>query len=84
MTNNPAQISAADARRASALTVHFGRGDGDGVEAVLAEVAEEKRTMQLVFALLHLNNEVMPAIYTDAGLDLMSRHVLTLAGMDEQ
>lgn len=84
MSDNPAQINPADARRATALVVHYGRNDEEGVKAVLAEVAEVGRAMQLVFALLALNEEIMPALYTPAGLDLMSRHVLRLAGIDEE
>lgn len=84
MTNNdPLQPNADDARRAAALTVHYGRGNEDGVKALIAETAEEGRAMQLIFSLLALTDEVMPAIYTREGLQIMSSHVVRLAGMAE-
>lgn len=77
-------LTPADHRRAAALTVHYGRGDVDGVQAVTTEAVEEHRSLALIFALLALNDQIVPAVYTELGLQFVSNYVVTLAGMEEQ
>lgn len=74
-------IEADDMRRAAALIVHSGRGDHQGLEAILTETLEEQRQLHLVFALLQVHHEAMPIMYTPRGLDIMGAHILDLAGL---
>ena len=86
MTNPkpPVTLEAGDLRRAAALTVHYGRSNEDGVKALFRETAEQGRVMQLILAMLALNDEVVPLLYTDAGLTILSAHVMRLAGLEEE
>lgn len=86
MTNpqKPITVEAGDLRRAAALTVHYGRSNDDGVKAVFAETAEAQRVMQLILAMLQMNDEIVPLLYTPDGLAILSRHVLRLAGMEQE
>lgn len=71
-----------DVRRAAALMVHHGRQDQDGLRAVVAEIAESKRVLPAMLALITLTEEVVPLLYTVDGMDLLSRHVIRLAGLE--
>lgn len=81
MTN--LQVEAADLRRAAALIVHYGRNNEDGVKAIIAETSDAKRPVPLILALLTLTDQVVPALYTDLGMSLLSAHILKLAGIEE-
>lgn len=82
--NNPADLTPADMRRASALVVHWARRDQEGVQAVLAETSEAGRAVSLILAVISMYDEIVPAIHTELGMSLLSHHVLRLAGMDEE
>lgn len=84
MTSNPADLTHADMRRASALIVHYGRGDEEGLTAVFKETSEAHREVSLILAILAAINEIMPAIYTDFGMSIMSAHIMKIAGLDEE
>lgn len=54
-----------DFRRAAALIVHQSRGDGEGVIAVLNDAAAAKRCAELVLAVVHLYELLVPHLTDD-------------------
>jgi hypothetical protein len=84
MASTTADITtdAGDNRRAATLTVHYGRGDTAGVNAVLAETVDVDRVTALYLAVLNLHREVIPKLYTVDGLACLTDLVYTLAGDD--
>lgn len=83
MTDDPTQVEAGDLRRAAALIVHYGRGNEDGVKALFAETSTVQRPVPLILAILALTDEIVPAIYSEAGMQIVSQHVIRLAGMED-
>lgn len=73
-------ISTGDHRRAGTLTVHYGRGDAEGVNTVLAETLEADRVMQLITAVMYLHAYAASILYTPDGLACLTQMVHTLAG----
>lgn len=71
---------AGDNRRAATLTVHYGRGDTAGVNAVLEETVAVDRVTALYLAVLNLHREVIPKLYTLDGLGCLTELIHTLAG----
>ena len=82
MASTAAAIStdASDKRRAAILTVHYGRGDTTGVNAVLEETVAADRVTALYLAVLNLHREVIPKLYTVDGLACLTGLTHTLAG----
>ncbi len=77
------RIEAEDQRRACALIAHFGRGNVDGIDAIIHETNQTGRLTELLIAVLHFYAEVVPELRTPAGLDLLTRHVLRLAALED-
>lgn len=77
-------LQPADHRRAAALVVHFGHGDSGGMAAVFRETNECQRLTELMLGVLSLYDAVVPELRTDLGMQLMSAHVLRLAGMENE
>lgn len=82
MASTAATIStnAGDNRRAATLTVHYGRGDTAGVNAVLEETVATNRITALYLAVMNLHREVIPKLLTVDGLGCLTELVHTLAG----
>lgn len=78
------KLTPGDLRRAAALVVHYGQDSPQGVAAILEETAEENRAAALVLAIVSMYDEIVPAIHTDTGLQILSRHVMQLAGFEEE
>lgn len=76
-------IEPSDHRRASALIVHHSRSDIDGINTTLEEAVNERRATQLVLALLEVFAYLVPELRTELGIDLMSNHVIRLAGLED-
>jgi hypothetical protein len=73
-----------DLRRAAALIVHHSRQDVAGINSILIEAGEENRNSELLLALLHLYQALMPHVHTELGLRLLEGIVLDLAAGEEQ
>lgn len=83
MTNpQPLIIEAADARRAAAFVCHYGSGNTDGMHAILKEAAESKRGIELLLAVVQMYDEIVPVIHSEFGLQILSRQVMKLAGLE--
>lgn len=76
-------ITAADHRRAAALIVHHGRGDNDGLNAIIGETATERRPTELLIAVVDLYQQIVPAVHTELGIQFLSSHLHRLAGIEE-
>ena len=76
-------ITAADNRRAAALVAHHARRDFDGINAILGETTEAKRATELIFAVLDLYQELVPAVHTPLGLQFLSSYLHRVAGIEE-
>ena len=76
-------ITAADNRRAAALVAHHGRRDFDGINAILGETTEAKRATELIFAVLDLYQELVPAVHTPLGLQFLSSYLHKVAGLED-
>ncbi|WP_059013976.1 hypothetical protein [Mycobacterium sp. M26] len=80
MTDNYADTpTAADARRASAITIHHRRGNTEGLLTIAHEANENHRTTELVLAILDLHRNPLTELRTPNGIDLIGRHVQELA-----
>lgn len=85
MTNQPDEMTPDDQRRAAALMAHYGNTNIDGINAILAECdGDNGAATRLMLAVLDLTNQIMPAIYTRVGLQLLSRHILDMAKLDTE
>lgn len=82
--HTPIRLTHDDIQRAAAITLHFGRDDHEGVQDVLQAAAEEKRTIHLALALVDLQHQIVPAIYTDLGMQFMSNYVMNIVKSNEQ
>jgi len=85
---DPYDHTATDVRRAAALIAHHAKGDAEGMEAVFAEVradpAPGSSTTRLMFAVLGLFNNLMPALSTPLGLELIASSIMSLAAMEDE
>ncbi len=76
----------ADAKRAAAMVIHFGRRDVDGVNEVIRAVNADgdaaEATARLLFATLELYAGLLPTLHTPRGLALFSQMVVDLASVD--
>ena len=72
--------NAGDNRRAATLTVHYGRGDTAGVNAVMEETIAVDRVTALYLAVMNLHAMVIPKLHTVDGLACLTELVYTLAG----
>lgn len=75
MTNH----AATDCRRASALVVHYGTEQHDGVNEVLKESTESGRATEFIIAVLQLFQNVVPQLVTELGMACLSDTILRLA-----
>lgn len=75
MTN----LAATDCRRATALVVHYGTENRDGVNALLQETAEDERVTEMLLSLLGLFDNVIPQLHTQLGMTCLSDVLLQLA-----
>lgn len=71
--------NSADSRRATALVVHYGRSNSDGMTAVLDEAANVGRAMELVAAVLNLHSHVVPVLLSADGLACLTQMVYRMA-----
>ncbi len=75
-------------RRAATLLVHHARRDVAGVNEVIRQVREDdnpdESTTALLFAVVQIFEGVVPMLFTDTGIRLLSTVVLDLAGQDNQ
>jgi hypothetical protein len=62
-----------DFRRAAALIAHQARSDGTGVMAVLNDAADAKRCAELVLAIVHLYELVVPQLTDDDVIERMQQ-----------
>lgn len=83
MSDRHLTVTAADNRRAAALVAHHGRGDAQGLSAILAEVNDCHRPTELVLAVLDLYQQLVPAIHTPLGLQFLSSYLHKVAGLEE-
>lgn len=67
------------ARRATALLIHFGEADIDGITAVLEECENGEDVTLLIVALLTLIEHLNPATYSPAGIAVCRAVVADLA-----
>jgi hypothetical protein len=81
MTHFAETPSAADARRATALTLHHRGGDTDGVVELVRETAETDRAAELLMAILDLHRTAILELKTDQGVTLMALYVQDLANV---
>lgn len=63
---------AADHRRATALVVHYGNENQEGVDAILLEAGHAERLPHLLYAVLQLHAGIVPQVYTELGLGLVN------------
>jgi hypothetical protein len=70
---------AADCRRATALVVHYGAQNLEGVDAVLKEAVTVNRVMPLITSVLDLHESVVPLLLTQDGLACLTQMIYTLA-----
>jgi len=79
-------VTADHMRRAALLLVHHARRDRDGVNEVIRQVREDpdpaESTTALVFAVVEIFEGLVPMMFTDTGVRLLSTVVLDLAGQD--
>jgi hypothetical protein len=73
-----------DYRRAAAIIAHHARGDGDGVNAILADAANHKRCSELVIAILGLYELAVPHITDDNVIATIQQLALTWAQTENQ
>lgn len=76
--------AAGDYRRAAAMIVHHARRDQPGQNAVVTEALQADRLGNLLQAVLHLYEQMLPELRSPLGLQLLSSKVVELAGMEEQ
>ena len=69
---------AGDNRRAATLTIHYGRGDTAGVNAVMEETIAVDRVTALYLAVLNLHAVLIPKLHTVDGLACLTELVYTL------
>jgi len=73
-------------RRAATLLVHHARRDVAGVNEVIRQVREDdnpaESTTALIFAVVQVFEGVVPMLFTDTGIRLLSTVVLDLARLD--
>jgi hypothetical protein len=79
MTNYADGPQAADARRASALTIHHRRGNTAGLVEIVRETCEENRPTELLLATLAIHQDAIVELRSEAGLHLLAKHVQGLA-----
>jgi hypothetical protein len=79
MTGLTPAETAGFARRATALLIHFGEGDIDGIRAVLEECRTGADTTYLVIAVLGLIEHLAPQTFTPAGMAIVRDVVADLA-----
>ncbi len=76
----------ADAKRAAALVVHFGRQDVDGVNEIIRQVNAEDdaaaATARLLFGALEMYAGILPMLHTPRGLALLNAMVVDLSAVD--
>ncbi len=76
----------ADAKRAAAMVIHFGRRDVDGVNEIIRQVNDEDdaaaATARLLFATLEMYAGILPMLHTPRGLALLNAMVVDLASVD--
>jgi hypothetical protein len=70
---------AADCRRATALAVHYGNQDVDGVNSVLVEAIELDRAAELIVAVLELHAQVIPILLSGDGLACLTQMIHSLS-----
>ena len=73
---------AGDHRRAAALTCHYGRGNGDGIDALMVETVELDRVMPLIMSVLGLHEQVVPILLSSDGVACLSVMVFQLTQDD--
>ena len=79
MTDHADNPRAADARRASALTIHHRRRNPAGATEIIRETCTAKRSTELVLALLAIHQTAIVQLRTDAALGFVGRYVQQLA-----
>ncbi len=88
MTDRPEAHTVDHTRRAATLLVHHARRDVAGVNDVIQQVREDdnpaESTTALIFAVVQVFEGVVPMLFTDTGIRLLSTVVLDLAGLDDQ
>lgn len=82
MSKQDDHLAAADARRAAALIVHYGRGDVDGLNAVFEESRQAGRGVALIVSLLGLYEQLIPELRTELAQSFLSHHLMRLAGVE--
>ena len=73
---NPA---AGDNRRATALVVHYGNDNLDGVNAILREAVEVDRVSLLIANVVDLHDQIVPILLTEDGIACLSQMMYSLA-----
>ncbi|CAN5754447.1 hypothetical protein BH09ACT7_BH09ACT7_32450 [soil metagenome] len=82
MTENYAdKPNAADARRASAITIHHRRGNREGISAILNETGEANRVTELFLAILGIHGNALTELRTDAGLNYIANFIQEIGGL---
>ncbi len=75
-----------DAKRAATLVVHFGRRDVEGVNHLIntvnAEPDPNAATARLLFAVVELYANILPALHTPRELDLLTAMIVDLSRVD--
>ncbi len=79
MTQYADHPRAADARRASAITIHHRQQNRDGLVALVLETCEAGRPTELLLALLAIHRTAILQLRSDVGLQFVGRYVKQLA-----
>ncbi len=69
-------------RRAAALLVHHANQDGQGIAAVLQEVADSDEGVALVMGLLNLYDVLLPELRTPAAIAMMQDFTARVAARE--
>lgn len=82
MTENPSRDTAGDYRRAALLTRYRRQGNQTGQVAIVEEVNETNRSVQLLRALLVLHKTFITRFRTPDGIDLLADYFHGIASLD--
>lgn len=82
MTQPAITVGAGDSRRALAAFAHQLDGTPQGIAAVLAEAHAAERSLELILAILHVAEQLLPRLRTEEGRQFLQAEIATAAAAE--
>lgn len=83
MTDYADKPNAADARRASAITIHHRRGNRDGIKAILDETGEANRVTELLLSILGIHGNALTELRSETSLKYIEGFIREMGELAE-